>query len=92
MNRKQKIVVGIGLAIILAMGLFPPWLNTVSFQGTIAKKPAGFSFLFHPPDIISDDEFYGVILDSTRLLVQWFLVILVAGGLILIFKESKADN
>lgn len=26
MNRKQKIVVGVGITIVFIMGLFPPWL------------------------------------------------------------------
>jgi len=50
MNRKQQIVLLIGLAVILLMGLFPPWRGFVKTTVPVYEQNAGYAFLFNPPE------------------------------------------
>ncbi len=60
MNKKQKIVLWIGIAVILLIGLFPPWNYVcVQRQSIILPrtslhyiKDAGYHFLWSPPSYI----------------------------------------
>lgn len=62
MNKKQKIVLWIGIAVILLIGAFPPWNYVcVRRQGIpIPKtsfhyiKDAGYHFLWSPPSYIEE--------------------------------------
>ncbi len=62
MNKKQKIVLWIGIAVILLISLFPPWNYVcVRRQGIpIPKtsfhyiKDAGYHFLWSPPSYIKE--------------------------------------
>lgn len=88
MNKNQKIVIMIGLIVIVLMGVVPPWVYTFSLQGSRSKYSAGYSPIVSPPPRQADHPAYGVSLDISRLLMQWALVGMVAGGLVLIFKEK----
>jgi len=46
MNRKQKIVIGVGVAIILIMGLFPPWVSVFHRGAVHYEEAAGYSLIF----------------------------------------------
>ena len=89
MNHKQKIVIWIAISIITIMGLFPPWVKTIS--NVSEEKPAGYSLIFAPRDVYKMGSGPGIHLDVARLLVQWAMVILVAGGIILVFKDRREE-
>ena len=51
MNRKQKIVLWIGIFTIVLMCLFPPWIRVVAFEGNyITLASYGHQFLLSPPE------------------------------------------
>ncbi len=88
MNKNQKIVIMIGLIVIVLMGVVPPWVHTVSLLGSQTKYSAGYSPIISAPSRQYDAPAYGVSLDISRLLMQWALVGMVAGGLVLILKDK----
>jgi hypothetical protein len=50
MNKKQKMVLLVGVGLIVLIGLVPPWHYDVFETGQLPKKiHAGYGFLFSPP-------------------------------------------
>ena len=87
MNNKQRCVVVLGFVVILLLGLFPPWLLADQYPG----NPRGvFEFCFElrtvfAPRLVSFgyfDQHWRV--DTSLLLVEWFLVSAVT-GIIVVF-------
>lgn len=74
----------IGITIIALMGLFPPWHTQIPQRGT--QKPFGYAFIFAPPEV--ESAVYPT-LNIPRLMIQWFLVSVVTGSLIITFKDKK---
>ena len=79
MNEKQKKLIVVGVAIIILMGLFPPWKYTFNYKTAFSEEPAGYGFLLSPPKKKEESVTHGIELDMTRLCVQWIIVSLAAG-------------
>jgi hypothetical protein len=81
MNQRQKRCLWVGITVFVLMGLFPPWVvNKGGFSGH------GYTFLFTKG---------GAHIDTNLLAIQWVLVAVVTGGLMLTFhgKEvGKSEN
>ncbi|MBA7650477.1 hypothetical protein ES703_58283 [subsurface metagenome] len=91
MNIKQKIVLWIGIAIIVIMGLFPPWIMPITRRygmGNTVKyrKYYGYDFIWAQP------ESSLVSIDFHRLGLQWAIVGVITGGLIYSFKDKKPKD
>ncbi|MCK5708093.1 MAG: hypothetical protein KAI43_10610 [Candidatus Aureabacteria bacterium] len=94
MNFKQKIVLWIGIAIIVGMGIFPPWkvergkksnmfnevFNDDKYTPSLIISN-GYHFLFNPPSRAKG-------IDVGRLFVQIGLVTIITGGLLLTIKKE----
>ena len=50
MNRKQRIVISIGIFLVVLSGLFPPYEGELRSEGDTLKKYMGYHFLFLPPN------------------------------------------
>ncbi len=50
MNKKQRIILSIGIFIVIISGLFPPYEGELLRDGDILKKYMGYHFLFLPPN------------------------------------------
>ena len=90
MNAMQKQVLAGGAAVMLLMGLFPPWTKVTHEFGSVGgngffahtgtEQPAGYSFLFDPPEPVKSSDSNGNIyhgsikIDFNRLLLQWAMV------------------
>lgn len=81
LNRNQKTVVVLALAIILIMGICPPWKRIIKLSDSYRVRSAGYHFLFMPPEVRSRGN---VTMDIQRLFLQWFLVV-VAGTSVIVF-------
>jgi len=79
-NRRQIIALWAGIAILVLVGLFPPWTRMYDDQ---VRRPAGYHFIMLPP--ASDAG--GVEIDLVGLLIEWGLVVFVVGGLIVTFRR-----
>ena len=57
----QKAIVGIGLGLVIATVLFPPW--QVSMFANTTTRPGGYSFIGSPPQHARE-------IDSARVMLQ----------------------
>lgn len=91
MNNKQVAIIGGAVAIIILMGLFPPWTYTLHTSRIQRERPAGYSLIFSPPEPERDAPAFGVRIDVTRLTIQWLLVMF-AGGLGVLLVRTKSNR
>jgi len=98
MNRIQRLLIALGVALIACMGLIPPWTYTFKSKDLYSEKPAPYHLIFSPPepDRWSKSykaESYGVKLDILRLTLQWTMVCLVVGvGVYLAKDRNRVQN
>lgn len=78
MNKKQKIVLWIGITLFVLMGLFPPYSS--SPQSTFAPST-------HYDRLFFDMGFEHV--DSGTLFIQWAILGVITGGLICTLSDKK---
>lgn len=82
------IVVFVGIMIMITMGLWPPFKEIYSGGiGTInvhREKLAGYYFILKPP--VPENVFLSFTIDFSRLLIQWFLLILIVGFIVWMLK------
>jgi len=99
MNRKQKILLWVGIVVIVLMGIFPPtrrgYCPAVTYwpgliQPGVPRRPLwvkpahyGYTFLFTAE---ASDIGFG------KLIVQWAVVAVITAGLIYILKNRKPQN
>lgn len=76
LNENQKLWLWLGILVIVAMGLYPPWK-------LITETPTSFGFLYAPPP-------GQVKLDYSRLSVEWVMAAVVTFGLVLSAQKSGA--
>lgn len=96
MNRRQKAALWCGVAVIVLMGLYPPWVTTrvaVSGEITAVTNPVGHWFIWDgPPRGIKLNEAvygWGPRVDLSRLCIQWAIVAIVAGAAIATSADKK---
>ena len=86
MNGRAICVLWLGIAVIVAMGLYPPWAichsSTTKWsdgkqEGYTAVFFYGYRFLFDPPTTGSG------FVDLSRLTVQWVIVAVITLGVVL---------
>lgn len=88
MNKKQRVVVLIGVALVAAMMLFPPWTyrwkSAVPLPGgtPTETRTAGYALLFAPP---RSDAY----VDTSRLVIQMGIVAVLAFGLYVSLGHKK---
>ena len=79
------------VAIILCCA-FPPWIHTFKAEGIYSEESAGYSLLIDPPSRKKANIRFGVKLDTSRLLLQVFMVFFTTGFGIFISKDKKSGN
>jgi hypothetical protein len=98
MNRKQKICLWAGIALIVVMGLFPPWVlerekktknylgESMAHEYRYTTEAGPYSWIGSPPwDYTSRAKF----VDLYRLGIQYFVVAIVTAGLIITLRDKK---
>jgi len=107
MNKKQLIVLWIGIGLIVLMGLFPPFITDSKIKMSFGYEPAkyvrGYAFFFsdeipersrryNETDVdYREDAFVPAHIDITRLLIQWVLVTVITISLVITLKDKKKD-
>jgi len=91
-NGKQKKFIAIGIAIMILMGIFPPWKYTFSYKTVNSNEPAGYGFILLPPAKKSDALPYGIELDTARLFVQWIIVTFSTGLGVFLAAKPKGND
>lgn len=77
MNWKQKICLWVGIALVVLMGLFPPY----QYKPSVGVLDMGYHFLLYS-DTIGE-------INIKHLAVQWIIVAVITGGLIATFQGSE---
>lgn len=96
LNRKQRIVLYIGIVLLVLSFLFPKW-DARYENGTICPyRNPGHRLIFIPPEfrVPNGDinrDFLGTI-DYKLLILQMSVIALVSLGLIVAFKKEKNSN
>jgi hypothetical protein len=89
MNTKQKICLWLGIAVIVLMGLFPPWMAaTPNGRNYVA---GGYGFILFPPNQFGESLWLARI-DFAKLVAQWAMAAVVATGLIVTFAGKKPKD
>lgn len=89
MSLKQRIIIWMGMALIIGMGLYPPWNDIVVWNDYRFEPLATrYQWIFNPPVVPPAPKEGGPRkytwrsqLDTTRLLIQWTVVCVLFGGL-----------
>jgi len=88
-NKKQKKFVVIGVAVIILMGLFPPWTHTFKSSSIHSEEPAGYGLIISPPPRKGKNLRFGIKIDISRLVIQWVVTIAaMSAGVMLTAKKD----
>ena len=92
MNKKQIVVLWIGIAVIVVMCLFPPWHYKSGDKLIQGQIDWGYKFILTPAQAPNPDyEQLKGIIDVRRLFIQILIVGLITTGLIVTFIDRKKD-
>ena len=70
LSKYRRTIVWLGVAVVLLMILYPPWVFEVSRSGAVIRVEEQYSLLFYPPDI----QYH---IDLTRLFLQSMPIIII---------------
>lgn len=84
----QLRTISVAAALLLLMGVFPPWIETVDHRYGKTERPAGYALIFDPPHPSFSSRLAGVRLDLARLLLQW-AILSIGSGVILLWQGSR---
>jgi hypothetical protein len=93
-RRKQTVVVWIGLVLLIASWLYPPWVQAPGYERHTLPSGRSFELTITPHHV---DGFYCIFdpwntsmrLDWMRLLVVDLIVVAIIGGLLFTFRSDK---
>lgn len=88
LNKKQVRIVLAGAVLFVAMGLYPPWIETAHANAAERENPAGYALFMLPPEA-EEGIVFGVRLDTSRLLLQWLVLSVATGALVLAGGKSE---
>lgn len=90
MTKGERCIVWCGVALVVLMGIFPPWQFVLDRGATMYRTlAAGYGFIDSPPPMPKYFGYEYVRLDIARLLVQWVVVCVATFGLWVTFRERK---
>ena len=92
MNRKQVVVMWAGIIVFVLMGLFPRWTMEGKMTTMSVYALSQHRFLLSPPSRPYGDTGKTVSyhrIDTTTLTIEWAIVVVVSGGLILTLTDKK---
>ena len=103
MNRTQLKVLWIGIGIFVLMGLFPPWTLQLTSTSTLTlsidqkqwlagQQSSTYKFLLTPPKLMRAAKIVVPFqIDVCKLGVQWAMIAVVTGGLLVTLQDKKKD-
>lgn len=87
-NSTQRKLLLFAIIAVLAVGLFPPWVEILHTKEGTKETPLGYGFIALPPS--PQNRFAGVTIDLARLAVQAILVLVsIAIGFLLLSDLSQ---
>lgn len=89
MVKAQRALLLVATLIVLAMGLFPPWLITARGESRVVTASEGYHFIARHLPVEGMNFALEFRIDIVRLGVQWATVILATVGLLLALRPIK---
>lgn len=93
LNKTQRKIILSGIAVIVLMGLFPPWTYTYKSESKYSENPAGYCFIASPPSRQGSSLTSGIKIDMSRLFIQWTMSIAAAvfGALLTTTRKDEQN-
>lgn len=92
-NKKQRTILIVGIVVMILMGLFPPWTATYNYKSQHSQHPRGYAFIATPPHFtLYPIGSSGIVLDISRLSLQWIVVLLATGLGVFLSGRSNRNN
>lgn len=85
MAKAQRLILVLGVAVFLVMGVYPPW--EFGYPKGYPSEPTGYGPIWSPPDAKSG-RFHARI-DIDRLFVQWAMVAAATGIASAVARKSE---
>lgn len=102
MNIRQKIALLAGIFLLVLAGLFPPYTLVTRAYSASHERFLGYYFIGTPPSApastthlpVRRREGFSVRIDTTRLFIQWGIILFLTAGAVLVLKRANptADN
>jgi hypothetical protein len=93
MNSKQKTVIGFGLAVVIAMALYPPWATWCPVDDRDLQVQYGWLFgRVNYPECAEKLSDWTWGLASDRLLLQWGVAIVATVALTVAFQSTETGR
>lgn len=89
MNKTQKKIIYVAMAVIVLMGLFPPWYASIKTSYQTRVVNLGYYLIVDTPHESVNGTFYGGQINFATLFLQWVIVAGLAGGLWYMKKDSE---
>jgi hypothetical protein len=99
MNTGSKIVLLTGVAVLILMALYPPWVryelrwiqrpNSNAFEGTVYNHRVGYAFITTPPSDPPTTYLGTAFIDLTRLVIHWVVVAAITGGVLVLWSRKE---
>ena len=86
MNKKQLIVMWVGVGLIVLMGIFPPWILFMDAFGVKMHRDVGCHFIWARP--VPSFKVATIFIDIPRLFYNLALVALVTGAFAYYLKDA----
>ncbi len=74
LNKKQNLVLLIGIIIFVISNIFPPWIAVTDPPDYLIQEAIGYSFIFSPPQSPLGYESY-VVINYSRLFIEWGILV-----------------
>ena len=95
-TRLQRAIIICGVLALVVTGLFPPWAAHLRLPegGADITRPAGYHWISSPPSFFADyqQKFVSYYIDTTRLLSQWLVIVLVVIGLVFAVQKRLSTS
>ncbi len=87
LNKIQKVILWIGIFLLVAMTLYPPWTAVTSPPDYNVTKSIGYGIFMRPPHSPLGFESY-VVINYGRLFLQWAGLAIIAGFLMWLVRKK----
>ena len=88
----QKWIIGAGVLSLAALSIYVPWVHTANAtapDGFSSEKPAGYHFVFNPPEPKGKHNAFGVKVDAPRVVIPMAAVVVaMIGGVVLAARRN----
>jgi len=88
LSKNQKRALWVGFVIFMIINIFPPWAAVTNPPDYLIKESIGYSLIISPPQSPLGYESY-VVINYTRLFIQWGIVVFLTIVALILFRKSK---